>query len=85
MSSYRARLDTGAAAFSTLVVLVPWKLFEAAGLDEDRAAAYAGVVLAVLAALALAARRAPLSAKSWHVAFARESFDLRRYLRDFAA
>jgi hypothetical protein len=84
VSEYRVPLHTAAGAFSTLIVLVPWHVLEAAGLDEDSAASIAGVCLFGLALAALALRRAPFAQKELRVAAYSEIFHLPSYLRAFA-
>lgn len=84
MSTYRVPLHTGAGAFSTLIVLVPWQGLEAAGLGEGAAASIAGGCLFVLAVAALLAHRAPFAQKEAYVAVFRETFRVPDYLRAFA-
>jgi hypothetical protein len=84
MSTSRVPLHTGAGAFSTLIVLVPWQGLEAAGLDEDAAASIGAACLFVLAVAALLVRGAPFAQKEAHLTLFRETFRVPDYLRAFA-
>jgi hypothetical protein len=81
----RVRFHTGAGAFATLLVMIPWKVLQAGGMAEERAASIAGVMLAIAAAVALAIRRMPFAQKSFDMPAFRERFEVSAFLRAFAA
>jgi len=84
MSSYKTRVETAAAGFSTLIVMVPWKVLEALGQDEDAAACTAAAFQATLGVAAVAlGRSAWARARSFHIAAVDETFHFSSYLRDF--
>lgn len=82
---HRIRLHTAAGAFATLLAMIPWKVLQASGMAEERAASIAGALLAVTAVVAFAARNTPFAQKSFFVPAYREAFEVRAFLRSFAA
>lgn len=80
---YRTRADTAAGAFSTLLVMIPWKVLEAYGMDETQAASVAGGLLLVLSVAAFAAHRHVRAEFALSI-YGGEKFSWSNYLRDFA-
>lgn len=83
MGAHHSRWETIAAAFSTLVLLLPWELLEALGWSEDDAGVAAFLLLFPLGLVALALRRHPWAAER-KFEFVRETFHVSAYLRDLA-
>jgi hypothetical protein len=71
-----------AAAFSTLVLLLPWELLKAIGWSDDDAGLAAFSLLFPLGLAALALRRHPWAQHEFE--FVRETFRVSAYLRDLA-
>lgn len=82
---HRVKAHTAAGAFATLLVMIPWKVLQARGLDEVRAASVAGVLLGAAAVAALAARGTRLARRAYFMPAFRESFEVSAFLRAFAA
>jgi len=83
VSAHRLPAHTAAGGFATLVVMVPWKILEACGLPEGRAAALSAGLLLMAAIAALALRRAPFAQKQFPLKLYRETFQLSMFLQAF--
>jgi hypothetical protein len=82
---HHAKLHTGAAAFATLLALIPWEVLKAAGVREELAAYAAAALLGLAAIAALGARSHSLGQRAFHIKAFRETFEMQAFLRDFAA
>jgi hypothetical protein len=80
----RAKVHTAAAAFATLLALIPWELLRAAGVSEELSFYAAAALLGFAAIAALGMRSHSLGHRAFHIKALRETFEVQGFLRDFA-
>jgi hypothetical protein len=84
VSAYRIPVDTAAGGFATLIVLLPWEVWQAAGMHELPATYLGAGLLLVMALGALLLRRSSVAQQSYRVPFFGEDFRIASFLLAFA-